>query len=301
MFSNMIWSYMQLPKEQTEQQMMEQQMVKIQEQLKRKAEAEAEAEEEKERDKDTSNSSSSMKRRMNMRRRKKGNRRGKGNRKNANTSTSSGSGMIGSRNISTYDGDDDGPCCRGKIQPSEDSHSHSPSTSTKNNNDNDNDQIQPKRIDLLNSSTILSLIQSQGHQSTFLQLRKLYAKAIHAAERNPEEAWWKTFYRRAQLDYCCAQPHEAMKSIDRARLQAGLCTPFYDILEEKESALQKIQTLEDSIHMVLTAVTDASVSVENEEDDQDGKLNQDENKSYDSTSQETNNENKKREYLVWYQ
>ena len=237
-----------------------------------------------------------------MRRRKKGNRRGKGNRKNANTSTSSGSGMIGSRNISTYDGDDDGPCCRGKIQPSEDSHSHSPSTSTKNNNDNDNDQIQPKRIDLLNSSTILSLIQSQGHQSTFLQLRKLYAKAIHAAERNPEEAWWKTFYRRAQLDYCCAQPHEAMKSIDRARLQAGLCTPFYDILEEKESALQKIQTLEDSIQMVLTVVTDADASVENEEDDQqDGKLNQDESKSYDSTSQETNNENKKREYLVWYQ
>ena len=94
-----------------------------------------------------------------------------------------------------------------------------------------------------------------------------------------------------------------MKSIDRARLQAGLCTPFYDILEEKESALQKIQTLEDSIQMVLTVVTDtdASVSVENEEDDQDGKLNQDENKSYDSTSQETNNENKKREYLVWYQ
>ena len=264
MFSNMIWSYMQLPKEQTEQQMMEQQMVKIQEQLKRKAEAEAEAEaeEEKEGDKDTSKSSSSMKRRMNMRRRKKGNRRGKGNRKNANTSTSSGSGMIGSRNISTYDGDDDGPCCRGKIQPSEDSNSHSPSTSTKNNNDNDNDQIQPKRIDLLNSSTILSLIQSQGHQSTFLQLRKLYAKAIHAAERNPEEAWWKTFYRRAQLDYCCAQPHEAMKSIDRARLQAGLCTPFYDILEEKESALQKIQTLEDSIQVVLTAVTDTDASVE---------------------------------------
>ena len=133
---------------------------------------------------------------------------------------------------------------------------------------------------MLNSSTILSLIQSQGHQSTFLQLRKLYAKAIHAAERNPEEAWWKFFYRRAQLDYCCAQPHEAMKSIDRARLQAGLCTPFYDILEEKESALQKIQTLEDSIQMVLTVtVTDTDASVENEEDDQqDGKLNQDENK-----------------------